>query len=200
MIATGYLAKHIPKQRPDWLQAPNVIDIYSVSDCVNDTVAAYTPDSNHNRFWMFNSPSVIRSTALVQNVDIEGATLFFYEVYESEFDGEDWLPISSNASFETQVLIPPTKCLEGFDVVTFCDGPNSHSPLSCNSVAADIKTNKHCLLETLEEAISALEHKAFEECEPGPYRIYAVYSVSWPKDGDPQTLTPELTKETEGHK
>ena len=179
MIPLGYLAKHIPKQRPDWLKAPNVIDVYSVSDCVNDTLVD-SSNGNHNGFWMFDSKAAIQTAAMANEIDMQGAMLFFYEAYESEFDGHDWLAISPEASFETQVLIPPTKHLEGFDVVTFCDGPNSHSPLSCNSIAADIKTNMHCLLENLDEAVAGVEGDAFDQSEPGPYRIYAVYSVPWP--------------------
>jgi len=32
MIPVGYMAKHV-KAKPDWLQASQVIDIYSVSNC-----------------------------------------------------------------------------------------------------------------------------------------------------------------------
>jgi hypothetical protein len=64
-------------------------------------------------------------------------------------------------------------------VVTCCDGPHSHSPLSRNGVAAEVETNQHCLFRTLDEALAALASGAFNECEPGPYRIYAVYSVPW---------------------
>jgi hypothetical protein len=180
MIPLGYLAKRIPKQRPDWMKAPNVVDVYSVSDCVNDTLAEYSNGWKHNGFWMFDCVAAIQTAAVANEIDMQGAMLFFYEAYESEFDGHDRLPISPEASFETQVVIPPTKHLEGFDVVTFCDGPNSHSPLSCNSIASDIKTNEHCLLESLDEAVAAIEGDVFDQSEPGPYRIYAVYSVPWP--------------------
>lgn len=155
-------------------------DIYSVSDCVNDTLADYSNGWKHNGFWMFDSVADIQTAAVANEIDMQDAMLFFYEAYESEFDGDDRPPISPEAPFETQVSIPPIKHLEGFDVVTFCDGPNSHSPLSCNGVAADIKTNQHCLLESLDEAFAAIEGDAFGQCEPGPYRIYAVYSVPWP--------------------
>jgi hypothetical protein len=35
------------------------------------------------------------------------------------------------------------------------------------------------LFETFEEAESALNTGAFNEAEPGPYRIFAVYSVPY---------------------
>ena len=179
MIPLGYMAKRIPKERPDWLDVPKVVDIYSVSDCVNDTLAVYTPDWTPNGYWMFDSPATIRAYARAKNIDICDVKLFFYESHESEFDGQDWVPVLPDASIETNVLMPSTKHLEGFDVVTFCDGPNSHSPLSCNSVAKHVETNEHCLFETLDDAVAALTDEAFDGSEPGPYRIYAVYSVPW---------------------
>jgi hypothetical protein len=181
MIPVGYMAKRIPKERPDWLQAPEVIDVYSVSDCVNESLAEYANGWKHNGFWMFDSPADIKTTAIANQIDLHGSALFFYEAYEAEFDGPDRLPVVPDAMFETQVLVPHTKHLEGFDVVTSCDGPNSHSPLSCNSIAADLKTNQHCLFASLDEAVAAVENGAFDKGEPGPYRIYSVSSMTWPE-------------------
>ncbi len=180
MIPLGYLAKRIPNERPDWLHAPEVVNVYSVSGCVNDSLAEYSDGWKHNGFWMFDSPADIQTAAIANGIDLKDALLFFHEAYEAEFDGDERLPIFPDAAFETQVLVPLTKHLEGFDIVTFCDGPNSHSPLSCNSVAADVKTNQHCLFPSFAEAVAALESDTFDQCEPGPYRIYAVYSVPWP--------------------
>jgi hypothetical protein len=175
------MAKRIPEERPDWLQAPDVVDVYSVSACVNESLALDIPNSLHNGYWMFDSPAAILVATKSEKIDIRGAALFFYEAHESELDGDNWLPISPDASYETHVQIPSTKHLEGFDVVTFCDGPNSHSPLSCNGIAKEIRTNQHCLFQTIDEALAALTKGAFDEAEPGPYRIYAIYSVPWPE-------------------
>jgi hypothetical protein len=38
MIPIGYIAKHVSK-KPDWLEAPNVIDLYSVSGCNSEDFA-----------------------------------------------------------------------------------------------------------------------------------------------------------------
>jgi hypothetical protein len=73
--------------------------------------------------------------------------------------------------------------MEGFDVVTFFAGTSpEHSPLSCNGMAKKIPTNEHCLIDSFEEAQAALVRGDFKNAEPGPYRIFAVYSVdsSWP--------------------
>jgi hypothetical protein len=182
MIPLGYLAKRIPNERPDWLSAPAVVDVYSASDCVNDTLAFYNvPNCPHNGYGMFDSPVLIASTAKLNHIDLMGSRLFFYEAHESELDGDDWIPVLPDNSFDTKVVLPSAKELVGFDVVTFIDGPNSHSPLSCNGVAAEVHTNRHCLFETLDDAMAALTNRAFEGAEEGPYRIYGVYSVAWPE-------------------
>ena len=181
MIPLGYMAKRISNERPDWLNAPGVVAVYSVSDCVNDTLALYVPDCPHNGYWMFDSPAAIVAAAKSNQIDIEGSKLFFYEAHELELDGDDRLPVVPDDSFDTQIVTPSTKHLMGFDIVTFIDGPNSHSPLSCNSVAAEIITNEHCLFETLDEALAAVIGGKFDGSEPGPYRVYAVYSVAWPE-------------------
>jgi len=40
--------------------------------------------------------------------------------------------------------------------------------------------NEHCLMRNFDEAKAALEERRFSGAEPGPYRIFAVYSVEWP--------------------
>jgi hypothetical protein len=78
-------------------------------------------------------------------------------------------------------MLPSKKTLEGFDVVTFYAGNSPEcSPLSCNGLADTIPTNQHCLIESFEDAKAALDGGEFNNSEPGPYRIFAVYSVDWP--------------------
>jgi hypothetical protein len=62
MIPIGYMAKRI-QLRPEWLKAPQVVDVYSVSDCVNTNFADYVPFWKHNGFWVFDSPQAIREIA-----------------------------------------------------------------------------------------------------------------------------------------
>jgi hypothetical protein len=40
--------------------------------------------------------------------------------------------------------------------------------------------NSHSLFATVEEALQSLDAGAFSAGEPGPYRIFAVYTVDWP--------------------
>ncbi len=176
MIPVGYMAKLIPASVPEWLAAPSVRDVYSVSSCVNDDVLD-VPRWDQNGYGLFNSPEDVRAAAAIKGINLRGTHLFYYEAYELEFDGEIWSPLAPEKAYPTCVRIPLQKCLEGFDVVSDCDGPNSHSPLSCNSIAADVITNEHCLFKTAEEAIAALTGELFKDGEPGPYRIFAVYVV-----------------------
>lgn len=107
-------------------------------------------------------------------------TLFFYAIYEFQWreDGKRWQRFSFDPTFETQVVIPEFCQLQGYDIVTFSVGNSAEcSPLSCNSLAEKIPVNKHCLLDSFDEAKRYLETDWFEHSEPGPYRIFAVYSV-----------------------
>jgi hypothetical protein len=182
MIPVGYMAKRVCA-RPDWLKAANVVDIYSVSSCVSEDFADYVNYWKHNGYWFFDSPEIIRTIASEHSISLHGTALFYYEVYELEFDGETWQAHSPDPSFSLDVSSPPCKRLEGFDVVTFyARNLPEHSPLSCNSIADEVLTNPHCLFDSLEEAETNINNGIFKECEPGPYRILAVYSVDWPKE------------------
>ena len=77
--------------------------------------------------------------------------------------------------------MPPAKRhLEGFDVVSFyARNAPEHSPLSCNSIAEELPTNSHCLFESFDAAVANLNRGVFKTAEPGPYRIFSVYSIEW---------------------
>jgi hypothetical protein len=182
MIPAGYMAKRVI-DKPDGLQADNVIDIYSVSDCMSKDFADYINYWKHNGYWLFDSPAVIENLARDNSIDLTGTKLFYYEVYELEFheDEKAWHPFAPELSFTTNVMVPKEKRLEGYDVATFSSGNAPEcSPLSCNSLAAEIATNPHCLLDSFEEAKRLLESGSFNSSEPDPFRILAVYSVQRP--------------------
>lgn len=166
--------------KPDQLKADNVIDIYSVSRCMSKDFADYINYWKHNGYWLFNSPEVIETVARDNSIDLSGTKLFYYEVYEPEFheDEKAWRPFAPESSFTTNVTVPKEKILEGYDVPTFlCGNAPECSPLSCNSLAAEIPANPHCLLDSFSEAKRSLENGSFNDSEPGPFRIFAVYSV-----------------------
>jgi hypothetical protein len=181
MIPVGYMAKRVEK-RPDFLQAAHVVDIYSVSGCVSEDFADYIDFWKHNGYWLFDSPEIIRSVARENSIELKGTTLFYYEEHEMEFDGASWYAYAPEPSFPTNVAPPSGKQLEGFDVVTFYarNAPEC-SPLSCNGMAEELRTNAHCLFASFDEAYTNVNNGAFNNSEPGPYRIFAVYSVAWPQ-------------------
>jgi hypothetical protein len=182
MIPAGYMAKRV-SLRPEWIKAERVADIYSVSGCVSKDFADYIKYWKHNGYWFFDSPEIILRLARQSSIDLTGVRLFFYEVHELEFaDAEGrWTTFEPEPSFATQVVLPAEKALEGYDVVTFSARTSAEcSPLSCNSLAAEVETNQHCLLDSFERAQQLLEGRKFKNTEPGPYRIFAVYSTQWP--------------------
>lgn len=180
MTPAGYMAKRVQK-RPDWPEAPHVAEIYSVSGCLSENFADYISYWRHNGYWFFDSPEIIRTVAEKNAIQLEGTPLFYYEAYEMEFDGAAWHPYSPEPSFPTNVVSPAKKRLEGFDVVTFYVRTNPEcSPLSCNSMASELHTNAHCLFDSFEEAETSLNDGKLKDAEPGPYRIFSVYSVDWP--------------------
>jgi hypothetical protein len=178
MIPVGYIYKKVVA-RPDWLKADAVFDIYSLSNCISEDFADYINYWKHNGYWLFNSPQVIEDIAKNEGVDLSGTTLFYYEAYEYEFDEDtkEWSAFTPEPSFVTDVQVPMDKHLEGFDVTTFTAHTSPEcSPLSCNSLATTIPVNEHCLFNTFAEAKEALEGGLFQNSEPGPYRIFAVYT------------------------
>lgn len=180
MIPIGYMAKHVMKKR-DWVENDLVEDIYSVSSCMSEDFTDYINFWKHNGYWFFDSPEIISALAKEHNINLAGTKLFYYEVYEYQYDEirSTWEPFEPEPSMVTDVQIPKEKTLEGCDVVSFYISPAPGcSYLSCNNMAAKIKVNRHCLIPSFEEAKSLLSQGAFDNCEPGPSRIFVVYSVS----------------------
>jgi hypothetical protein len=179
MVPVGYLAKSSCK-KPEVFKMPNVVDIYSVGSCVNPDFADYINYWKHNGYWLFDSPEIIRAVAQEHDIDLQGSKLFYYEAHEMEFTGDHWRSFSPEPSIPVNIAQPSQKKLEGFDVVTFCTGNEpGHSPLSCNGLAEELPTNSHCLFDSFDEAETSLSSGMFTGGEPGPYRIFAVYSVDW---------------------
>ena len=100
MVPAGYLAKRV-LTRPDWLKAPLVDDIYSVSECMSKPFADYDAYWKHNGYWLFSSIDAIRSLAAEESINLDGCKFFYYEVYEQEYDEESgqWQPIEPEREF-----------------------------------------------------------------------------------------------------
>ncbi|MBX9747048.1 MAG: hypothetical protein K2X34_09115 [Hyphomonadaceae bacterium] len=179
MIPAGYMLKQV-LPRPSWIKNEGVVDIVAVSPCFSKDFADYIDYWRHNGYWLFNNPSDMDDIVVRQGVDRSALSLFYFEVYEREFDEyeKSWSAFSADQAFETNVIKPSHATLKGFDVVSYALAQNpEHSPLSCNSLADEITVNSHCLFDSFDDAKNALEAGKFDDSEPGPYRIFAVYAV-----------------------
>lgn len=111
---------------------------------------------------------------------ISNNTMLYYESFDRQFDEDsrEWSTFEPEASFPTHVEKPTAAQLVGYDVTTFTVGNSPEcSPLSCNSLATEVTVNRHCLFDTFEQAVQALEGGRFDNSEPGPFRIFTVYRV-----------------------
>lgn len=166
--------------RPDWIRAPRITDVSSVSHCISEAFCDFIKHWKHNGYWLFDSPAVIAEIARAESINLSAHRIFYYEAHEEQFDEQlrRWQPFAPEAAFTTRVSAPERKELLGFDVVSFSAQTSPEcSPLSCNGLAESIEVNEHCLLRSLEEARQLLESGAFENSEPGPFRIFAVYCL-----------------------
>lgn len=189
MTPAGYLLKRVASP-PGWLSVDtnHVVDVCSVADCVNEDVVNVQEAWKHNGFGVANNPETIEALVESSNSDVCGAKLFYYSAYEQElesdgwiFDPSGWQPRSPapSAGVQDDVKPPSGESLTqiGYDIVVFGDYLE-HSPLSCNSIAEQLPVNQHCLFDTLEEAVIAINRGAFGGgCEPGRYQIFSVSIV-----------------------
>ena len=176
------MAKRIAT-RPDWLKCTQVEEVLSASSCVSHDFADWINYWRHNGYWCFDRPEIISEVAKAHGIDLHRCRWFYYEGYEQAFDDQlrAWIDYSPEESFATSVQAPTNRTLRGYDVVTYSCGNSSEcSPLSCNHMAEQIETNSHCLLDSFEVAHELTTQGKFADCEPGPYRILAVYEVPSP--------------------
>jgi len=185
MYELGYMAKRIA-ERPEWLDHPSVRDIYAVSNCVSSNFCDYINHWKHNGFWFFDSPSVICDISAIDGINLNDTSLLYYRGHPRQFDADihEWVEYCPEPSFDTNVSAPVEKSLIGYDVVCYSMQTSPEcSPLSCNHIDTEHEVNEHCLIEKLDYAIDLLETGCFNNSEPGPYRVIAVYATPWPHAG-----------------
>ena len=179
MIPAGYMYKKVAN-KPAGFDVDGVERIYSVSGCISDDFCDWFNQWKHNGYWFFDAPHLMREIAQQKGIDLTGMTLFFYKVFGYQWNDDDklWDVFGPEESFPTQVALPRSTKLEGFDVVTYSAGSGAeHSPLSCNYLAKKLHVNANCLLNTFEEAKDHIEAGTLSHGEPGPYRIIEVHLV-----------------------
>lgn len=179
LFPAGYMAKQVAL-KPEHLHTSQVRDLYSVSACISKNFADYIHFWKHNGYGFFNTAQDIFCLAQTHHIELSDTRMFYYEMYVQQWceDALSWESFEPEEALETKVEAPRRKQLEGFDVVSFyCQNVPECSYLSCNHMAETLDVNEHCLLDTLEQAIQLVESNTFFNCEPGPCRILAVYSV-----------------------
>ena len=170
----GYFPKHVAG-RPDWLCAPQVQDVYSVSACVSEA-----PDGWVER-WLHNDLGLYNTGEQALSVIPPGAPpmkLFAYKLSSVRYDEgrpEEWPWPSVSPE-----PLPDSFRSFGFDVVSKTGDDVlgfECSPLSCNGLASEWHANAHCLLDTLEQALEAARQFSVSGAEPGEYYIAEVFSA-----------------------
>lgn len=182
MIPAGYMLKTVAKPE-GWISDAKVTDLYSLSECVTTPFVDACETWRHNGFWLYDDVDVIREIVAKRGLATDDFVLFYYELYEHEFDSDDkqWTPVAPDDAWTVAVTEPAAKTLQGFDVTTHYMGARPEcSPLACNNLAAETSVNEHCLFGSFDDARSMLESDGFKDCEEGPYRIFAVYRVDEP--------------------
>jgi hypothetical protein len=191
MLPAGYLLKRTLSP-PGWL-APSrncLTEVCSVSDCVNENKIDVQGSWKHNEFGVASSLKDLVTSREASNEDLSESKLFYYTAYELELESDGWefdqgswrarsaLP---SAIVTDDVETPPNGydlSLLGYDVVVLNDYLE-HSPLSCNGKCDVLQVNKHCLIDSLSVAVTAINEGAFGGgCEPGKYTVFGVHLVT----------------------
>jgi len=166
----GYFPKLVAS-RPDWLKAPQVREIASVSTCISKGPPDWIDQWRHNSFGLFDTVALAESVVPpAQAVDFE---VFAYSLLGEAFaEGKPTEGIGLTAQ--------PEQLAEDFSVVGYDAVSKSISdffecsPLSCNGVAQHLTTNDLCLFPTFDEAQQGAREFSFGQWEPGTYYVIEV--------------------------
>lgn len=167
----GYFPKRIAL-REDWLKAPGVREIWSVSDCISKGPSDWIDKRRHNDVGFFDTYEL--AVSVLPSEDAALFTVVGYRIWDRMFDeGRDIeLPV-------TVPLVPEPGgefVSMGFDAVARSDDFFECSPLSCNGGASTFATNDACLFRTLDEALAGAKAFSTGNWEPGPYWVLEVLS------------------------
>jgi hypothetical protein len=171
LILIGYFPKKVV-QRPDWLTAAGVTAIRSVCECVSSGPPDWIQRWKHNDMWVYST------------IDAAWEVVPKDERSEYEMQAYRMLPTEWDEGTEKPFAIPPLEVEPlprgfqsvGFDVVSIENGTAGfgHSPLSCNHMAQEIRTNANCLLDDIDVAKQTASAFSSGNVEPGPYFVIEV--------------------------
>jgi len=179
VIPAGFIYKQ-PTSTPAWVGASAGTPLHSLSGCIAEYFAEYIPHWKHNGYWLFDHPAALDAVAAACGVDPLGLDLLYFEYHPSQYreNAACWEPFEAEGSLSTDVVPPGGAPLLGYEVVCFSCGTSPEcAPAVCCGLAPRLQLNQFLLFPTLESAVSALESGAFDDSEPGPFRIAAVHLV-----------------------
>ena len=173
MIDAGFFAKRVA-QKPEFLQAPRVREICSVSQCISSGPEKWIELWLHNDLGWFNR--IADAVRAIPAGEESHYRLFAYRLYPEVFTQGGRVPHVIPANVE------PEPISEGFRSLGFDSANKSMasvlglecSPLSCNGMAAEMAVNEFCLFSELPDAIAGAERFAAEQPEPGDYYVIEV--------------------------
>jgi hypothetical protein len=157
--------------RPEWIEAPGVLEVCSVSTCVAAGPEEWIHHWTHNGLWLFDTPAA--ASAVVPVDQVSDFTIYAYRLLPVVFDNGAEQPYEVSDIHPEP--LPETFRSLGFDVVSRSLGTTFEcSPLSCSNMAHEIGANVFCLLPTLQGARQTAVMFSVEQPEPGPYFVVEV--------------------------
>jgi hypothetical protein len=160
-------------------------EIASVSRCLSSRAPDWIAGWDFNRSTCWNDEG--SALARVPQEKLSDFRLFCYRLIPALFDVsgkpvtvslDDLFP-SGFADLPDEPDPLPYRSL-GYDIVVESSRLKlpilgfGCSPLSCNAMAEKIAVNRYCLLDSLDEALSAAKRFGVEQPEPGPYVVIEV--------------------------
>jgi hypothetical protein len=173
VIDAGYFFKRI-ELSPDWLAAPAVSEICSVSHCISQPPDGWIDAWRHNEFGWFNR--IADAIGVVPAERRAQHRLFAYRIHPEIFRTSGRAPLLVPADVRPEAIPRDFRSL-GFDSVSRSSADAlgfECSPLSCNALAAECGANEFCLFPSIGTAIVGAERFALEQPEPGDYYVVEV--------------------------
>jgi hypothetical protein len=173
VIDAGYFAKRV-EPKPEDLDAPGVIEICSVSNCISKAPDGWIGHWLHNGLGWHNRP--LDAVAVVPARERTTHRLFAYRIHPEFFRHGSRHEVILPSDVRPDP-IPHTFRSLGFDSVNMQPDAGflfGCSPLSCNAMAAECPANTHCLFGSVEEAIDGATKFSIEQPEPGDYYVIEV--------------------------
>jgi hypothetical protein len=174
VIDAGYFPKTV-KPRPEWLAAPSVAEICSVSECVSAGPPGWIQQWLHNSLGWFNHVADV--ARVVPSTEERGQyRVFAYRLHPEFYRDGSAMPVVIPSDVAPDP-VPGTFQSLGFDTASHSMSDVlglECSPLSCNGIAADLAANAHCLFVTLAEALAAAKAFSIGGAEPGDYYVVEV--------------------------